>query len=538
MTESQNPETRDEKDATERRRNDGDGPTGNGSCAVYLRSVRCGAARHTILNREREPTTTQTSRRDFLGISAAGLAAAITPKAVRSSAAFNGEPRPASSDTSQISIWVTSGEDRFTAAPAVQWVAAPPSAREANRIVLNPGVKFQEILGFGGALTDAACFTFDQLASSAREKLFHELFHASEMGLNVCRICVGSSDYSTKMYSFDEGEPDPDLTRFSIDHDREYILPILRQARQVNPDLFLFSSPWSPPGWMKFNGSMLGGSMRNHYLGIYAQYYMKFLQSYAAEGVPVQALTSQNEVDTDQDGRMPACIWPQEYEIQFVRDHLGPLLERSGIGAKIWILDHNYNLWGRALCELGDEKLRRYCNAVAWHGYAGTPAMMTKVQDAYPEVEMYWTEGGPDYTDPGYLTDWCKWSGTFAAILRNWCRSITAWNLALDEHGRPNIGPFSCGGVVTINSQTKEIQRSGQYWAFAHYSRLVRRGARRIDSQGGATDIQHVAFENANGQRVLVLTNAEVARSIEVQLENKVAEVPLKQNSVATLVWQ
>lgn len=490
-----------------------------------------------ILNHKRKPTTRRTSRRDFLGISAAGIASAVLPKTVGSAAATSEILDQASSDHSDISIWVTAGEDRFAAAPGARWIVSSPSGRGTNRIVLNPSVKYQEILGFGGALTDAACYMFNQLAPSAREKLFHELFHTSEMGLSVCRICVGSSDYSTKVYSFDEGEPDPDLKRFSIDHDREYILPILRQARQVNPDLFLFSSPWSPPGWMKFNGSILGGSMRNHYLGVYAQYYLKFLQSYAAERVPVQALTPQNEVDTDQDGRMPACLWPQEYEIQFVRDHLGPLLEHSGIPTKIWILDHNYNLWGRAVCELEDETLRRYCNAVAWHGYVGTPDMMTKVQDAYPEVEMHWTEGGPDYTDPNYLTDWCKWSETFAGILRNWCRSITAWNLALDEHGRPNIGPFSCGGVVTINSQTKEIARSGQYWAFAHYSRLVRRGARRFDSQSSATDLQHAAFENKNGQQVLVLTNSGPARTVEVQLGEGAAQIPLKENSVATLAW-
>jgi len=358
------------------------------------------------------------------------------------------------------------------------------------------------------------------------------------MGLSTGRICVGSSDYSTKVYSYDDGEPDPDLTRFSIEHDREYILPMLRQARQANPDLFLFSTPWSPPGWMKFNGSMLGGSMRNHYFPVYARYYLKFLQGYAAEGVPVQALTTQNELDTDQDGRMPACIWPQEYEIQFVRDHLGPLLESSAQPTKIWLLDHNYNLWGRVLCTLEDEKLRKYANAVAWHGYYGTPGMMSRVQDAYPETEMHWTEGGPDYTDPGYLTDWCKWSGTFSDVLNNWCRSITAWNLALDEHGRPNIGPFPCGGVVTINSQTKEITRSGQYWAFAHYSRVVRRGARRFDSQSAATELQHVALENPDGQQVLIVTNRASARVIELRLANMAASVALKANSVTTLAWR
>ena len=274
--------------------------------------------------------TKQTSRRSFLGISALGLAAAVVPDVVMPVAASTAKPASGnemSSRSPEISIWVTSGDERFASAPSSTWhpAAGTPAI---DHLQLNPGTKFQEILGFGGAFTDATCYMFNQLAPSAREQLFHELFHPSEMGLSTGRVCVGSSDYSTKVYSYDDGEADPDLTRFSIDHDREYILPMLRQARQVNPDLFLFSTPWSPPGWMKFNNSMLGGSMRNYYFAAYAKYYLKFLQAYAAEGVPVQALTSQNEVDTDQDGRMPACLWGQEYEIQFVRDHLGPLLRK------------------------------------------------------------------------------------------------------------------------------------------------------------------------------------------------------------------
>jgi glucosylceramidase len=479
-----------------------------------------------------------TSRRDFLEISALGLAAAAVPGSLASSASAATEAEPAAAPASpEISGWATAGQERFAAVPKLRWdeASAPPAS---DHIHLNPARKFQSILGFGGAFTDATCYTFNRLAPATREQLFHEMFHPSEMGLSTGRICVGASDYSTKLYSYDDGDADPTLSRFSIDHDREYILPILRQARKANPELFLFSTPWSPPGWMKFNNSMLGGSMRNHYFPVYAQYYLKFLQGYASEGVPVQALTSQNEVDTDQDGRMPACLWGQEYEIQFVRDHLGPLLEKSGVNTKIWILDHNYSLWGRAICTLEDERLRQYCNAVAWHGYYGKPEMMMKVQDAYPEIEMHWTEGGPDYTDPGYLNDWCKWGGIFTDALSHWCRSITAWNLALDEQGKPNIGPFPCGGVVTIDSQTREITRSGQFWAFAQFSRVIRRGARRFESSSRAEDVRHVALENPDGQHVLILTNPGAARSIELRLSTLAASVPLNEASVTTLAWK
>jgi glucosylceramidase len=404
-------------------------------------------------------------------------------------------------------------------------------------VTLDPAKRFQDVLGFGAAFTDAACYTFNRLEPAAREGLFHELFHPSEMGLNVCRTCIGSSDYSTEVFSYDEGEPDPEMKRFSIAHDQAYVLPMLREARKVNPELFLFSSPWSPPGWMKAGGSMLGGSMRQPYYAAYAQYFLKFLQSYAAEGVPIQAVTVQNEVDTDQDARMPACLWPQEYEIAFVKKHLGPVLEKSGITTQIWILDHNYNLWGRAVDELEDPELRKFCNSVAFHGYVGTPEMMSRVREAFPQVLLYWTEGGPDYTAPDYASDWVQWGRTYTQVLRNWCRGITGWNLALDEKGRPNIGPFTCGGLVTVDSRTKEITRSGQYWAFAHFSRNVQRGARRFESAGTVAGVEHVGFENPDGRKVLILTNSSDAKSVTLKLANRSANISLPANSISTLSW-
>ncbi len=472
----------------------------------------------------------QATRREFLEISALGLASAATATLWQPVSALAAE------SAREIGVWVTGGAKRFSRGDSLTWKPAS-AAKPENAITLDPGKKFQATLGFGAAFTDASCYMFNQLSPSAREPLFHELFHPSEMGLNLCRTCMGASDYSTKVYSYDDGGPDPGLKRFSIEHDREYILPMLREARQANPDLFLFSSPWSPPGWMKAGGSMLGGSMRKKYFPEYAQYFLKFLQGYAGEGVPVQAVTVQNEVDTDQDGRMPACIWAQEYEIAFVADHLGPALRDHSLDTKIWILDHNYNLWGRAIAELDNPDLRKYCNAVAWHGYVGKPEMVSKVHEIHPDADMYWTEGGPDYTSPHYLTEWAKWGVLFTGALRNWCEGITGWNLALDEKGRPNIGPFSCGGMVTIDSRTKEITRSGQYWTLAHFARAIRRGARRFDSEGSLPGVSHAAFENPEGKRVVVLTNSGAAQSVTLCLGSASAEVALEPDSMTTLAW-
>ena len=234
---------------------------------------------------------------------------------------------------------------------------------------------------------------------------------------------------------------------------------------------------------------------------------------------------------------MPAALWGQEYEIEFVKKYLGPAFQKAALDTKIWILDHNYDLWGRAIDELSDPELNKYVDGVAWHAYGGTPEAMTRVHDAYPSKNSYWTEGGPDFSSPDYATDWAKWSHTFTGILRNWARCIVGWNLLLDEKGQPNIGPFLCGGVVTVNSRTHEITRSGQYWAFAHYSKFVQRGARVIGSDSKLDGIDHVAFENPDGSHVLVVTNQGAAQQVPCQWGTQALELSVDSGSVTSLHW-
>jgi len=264
---------------------------------------------------------------------------------------------------------------------------------------------------------------------------------------------------------------------------------------------------------------------------------VKFLQAYAEAGVHVNAVTIQNEVDTEQDGRMPASLWGQEYEAGFVSEHLGRALADARLDTKIWIIDHNYNLWGRAIAELDDPEVNRYVDGVAWHGYLGQPSAMTRVHEAHPDKHMYWTEGGPSFKLPAYATDWAEWGATFAGILRNWSRCIVGWNLALDENGKPNIGPFDCGGVVTINSQTKEIARSGQYWALAHYSHAARPGATRIESSGRFENIFHAAFANPDGTTCLIVTNKGPESEILLRVAGKEVSIELPHDSVSSLAW-
>lgn len=464
------------------------------------------------------------SRREFLKLAtAASLAAATAPLSCPSPAAH-------------ARAWVTSQDRRMEEIKLPVWRTV--SAERSAGIHIDTTKHYQEILGFGAAFTDASCYLLAELDEQKRAALLNDLLGPNGLRLSVGRTCIGASDYSRFAYTLDESpDPDPELQKFSIEHDREYILPILRDAQKVNPNLFLFSSPWTPPGWMKAGYSMLGGSMRKRYLSAYAEYFVRFLQGYSQDGVNIQAVTVQNEVDTDQDGRMPAALWGQEYEVEFVKKHLGPALERASLNTKIWMLDHNYNLWGRVIDELSDPALSRYVEGVAWHGYVGTPEAMTRVHEAFPAKSNYWTEGGPDYKRPDYATDWAKWSHTFAGILRNWAQCIVGWNLVLDEQGRPNIGPFSCGGLVTLDSKTHAITRSGQYWAFAHYSKVVQRGARVIGSEGTLADIDHVAFENPDGTHVLVLTNQGGGQNVQCQAGTQALDLTLDPGSITTLQW-
>jgi glucosylceramidase len=462
-----------------------------------------------------------------------------------------------------VHLWSTFRDQRHAPTQPLTWQPVT-TAIAADAIMLNPAETRQEILGFGAAFTDAACYMLNQLSPDNRTTLMHELFAPDQMALNVCRTCIGASDYSKSLYSFDDSEQDdPELKEFSIDHDKAYILPLLREARKLNPDLFLFSSPWSPPAWMKFNRSMLGGTIRKSNLEPYSRYFQKFLDAYKAEGVDVNAVTVQNEVDTTVDGRYAACQWSQEDEILFVGKYLGPLFRLAEISTKIWVLDHNFTLWGRAIAELSDPKANEFIDGIAWHGYAGQPSAMSQVRQAFPLKSAYFTEGGPPrerheagtpFPDP--MTAWARWAEWANNVVRNWCRSITMWNLALDENGSPYIGhheegdivpgaPTTGRGVITIDSKTLEVSRSGRFWALAHYTKHVRRGAKVFRTDGVSDNpaeaspnpVSHVGFRNPDGSYVVVLCNRGPEKRIQLVLASSALSVELPADSVQTLQW-
>ena len=485
-----------------------------------------------------------TSRREFL---CAAWAATALLTLQRSAAWAQSLRAPATS----AKVWATYGLRRHEPLDPIAWT--PLQRQSADAIVIDPSSVRQEILGFGGALTDATCYVISQMPEVQRAALLEELFSPGGMALNVCRTTIGASDYSLSAYTYDDSPtPDPELKKFSIDHDKACILPILREARHINPGLFLFSSPWSPPGWMKSSNTLFGGAMRFRYLGAYAEYFRRFLAGYQAEGVEVDAVTVQNETDSEQEGEMPQCEWGQQYEVAFVKTYLGPTLRKAGLKTKIWVLDHNYDLWGRALDELSDAGANAFIDGIAWHPYMGEVSSMSLVHDLFPGKHAYYTEGGPDLAAPDYLDEWSKWGEIFNGVLNNWARSITSWNLALDENGKPNIGPFHCGGVVTVENGSHNVLRSGQYWALAHYSKHVQRGARVVATSSMApppressllgdlkhsTALTHCGFLNPDGSMILVLANRGGQRAAQIVLGARQLDLTLPADSLFTLRW-
>jgi glucosylceramidase len=405
-------------------------------------------------------------------------------------------------------------------------------------LLLDDSVRHQKILGFGASFTDGSCYTLNRLEPGARKALIRDLFGREGLGLNIGRLNVGASDFATECYCYDETADDFEMKDFTVEKDREYLIPVVRQAKDVNPDLFLFSSMWSCPGWMKTSGSMCGGWLRGDYLNAFADYYTRYLLAYQAEGIGINAMTCQNEPETDQISKMPACLLHPDYEKRLVGSLMPERLEKNNLKTRLWILDHNFVHWQRADYLLQDEDVRAHAAGVAFHPYEGQADDMLLLRKRHPEISFHLTEVGPDIGD-GYETDWCRWADRIGEAFQYGCESFTAWNLALDETSCPNIGPFPCGGIVTVHSRTCDIKKSGMYWALKQYTSHIRRGAYRVElSQltempAGA---RATAYKNPDGSVALVFVNRGSRNDIQLGRKGSWLRFSLAADSVSTMI--
>ncbi len=374
-------------------------------------------------------------------------------------------------------------------------------------------------LGFGVAITGASCYLLNQMTESERTAFLKSIYSSDGLGLSVGRLSIGSSDYSAELYTYDDVPFDTDLVHFSVKRDEEYVIPMIKEILKIKPDLYLFASPWSPPGWMKTGGCICGGYMRDEYVECYADYVVKFIKAYAEYGIKISAITPQNEPETQQAGRMPACIWHPETEAKYIKA-LKKKLAENGLDVKVWMYDNNFPGIDRVLWTLDStDGLPQCCDGVAFHYYKGHPEQTVKLNEKYPELELHFTEGGPRLFD-NYDTDWCKWSTMIARALKCGYKSFTGWNLMLDETGGPNIGPFFCGGLVTRKSDTGELSVSGQYKAYEHIAKhitensviypLISDESVQVMSSYPKTNIPVDGFmiDNGDGRIVFVMINS------------------------------
>lgn len=404
--------------------------------------------------------------------------------------------------------------------------------------------------GFGLGITPSSCYILSQMDAEERHALLHHLYSKEGLGLSIGRLCIGSCDYSPEIYTYDDVPFDTELKHFSVERDEKYIIPMIKEILEINPDLYLLASPWSPPHWMKTGGSICGGYMRDEYLECYTNYILKFVQSYAAYGIRISAITPQNEPE-NKDGHMPTCAWHPATEANFVRMMRKKFAEHS-LDIKIWMYDHNFDGVDRVVWSLENyDGLLDACDGVAFHYYAGAIEQTRCILERFPKLDLHFTEGGPRLTQ-NYDTDWCKWGLMAIKALKMGYRSFMGFNVILDELGAPNVGPHIgiCGGFVTKDLCSGELRYSGQYKAFSHiapyitpaskiYPISVSEAFNMCISRYPQCDrvIEGVLIENEDGKRIAVLVNPN-DRGMQVQIEigGALWYVELQPRSLSTVV--
>ena len=456
------------------------------------------------------------------------------------------EPRPQPTGAAVAAYVTTGDQSRLLARDQDLHFRATALDPALTTVSVDPARRFQSVVGWGAAMTDASAYLIQtRLGAAQRDALLRELFgrDGAGIGLTFVRVTMGASDFSRTHYSYDDmpaGETDPTLAHFSIDHDRAEKIPALQAARAINPQLTLVGTPWSPPGWMKTTGSLVKGTLKPEFYGAFAEYFARWIEAYEGAGLPVFAVTLQNEPHFEPENYPGMRLDPAQ-RATILREHVGPLFARRGITAQLWDWDHNWDELDSPLGVLADAGARQYVSGVAWHCYGGDISAQGFVHDQYPAKDTWFTECSGGEWAPVWADNLKWYVGTMViANARNWARGVALWNLALDENHGPHLGGCGdCRGVVTINSATGQVTRNPEYYALAHASRFVRPGAARIESTA-SNGLETVAFRNADDGSIalIVLNGAAQAREFAVRVGEQGFTYTLPAGAVATFTWK
>ena len=440
-------------------------------------------------------------------------------------------------------MWLTSadGAQRLAPQPLQRPVG---SASGSEAVTIDTAKHFQKMYGFGAAMTDASAEVLSELAADKRRAIMTELFSRVNggLGLSFTRLTLGASDFSTHDYSYDDSPgnaPDPQLRYFSIEPARKYVLPRVREALRINPDLLVMISPWSAPAWMKTTRSLIKGQLVPQYYPAFANYLARTVEAFGKEGVPLSMLTIQNEPNFEPENYPGERIDPPQ-RAEIIGHYVGPTFKRLGLGTKILDWDHNWDKPQMPLAVLANPAARQFISGVAWHCYNGDVSAQGPVHDAYPDKNAWVTEcsGGewsPNYSQVlGWMTD-----ELIIGASNNWARGTLLWNLALNPAHGPHTGGCSdCRGVITVDPATGQITRNVEYYVLGHASRFIVPGAYRVASVSRAKGISVAAFINPDGSRVAILHQKTDEGRVELAIDGERYSLNLPAGSVATLRWK
>lgn len=452
--------------------------------------------------------------------------------------AFSSEPDQSSKNNSfPVSVWITDPSQNILFSE--QQVQSTDDS-VSTVIEIHPEQKFQQIDGFGWCLTGGSATLIHKMSPDRRATLLKELFATNDnnIGGSYLRISIGASDLSDHVFTYNDlpsGETDPEMKKFSIEPEKEDLIPVLKEILAINPEIKILGSPWSPPTWMKTNNNSKGGSLKPEWYDAYANYFVKYIQSMAAEGITIDAITVQNE--PLHPGNNPSLLMPAEEQSAFIKRSLGPAFSKSKIDTKIIVYDHNADRPDYPLTIFSDRDAAQYVDGSAFHLYNGKIEALSEVHNAFPEKNLYFTEQWVGA--PGNLAADLMWHTQHLTIgaTRNWCRVVLEWNLAADPDYNPHTmgGCTECLGAVTIDGD--RFTRNPAYYIIAHAAKFVRPGSVRIDSNM-PEGLDNVAFNTPDGKIVLIVANsAQKQRSFVAKTGDKEFSATLNPGVVATFVW-
>ena len=495
-----------------------------------------------------------TTRRDAMRLlGAATLAGGQLAAAGRSAAAtapVQGGGAAAGSGAGWQVVTSAPGADRFVARPlgAFQPAGQPPETD--IDVFVDTTKRFQEVFGFGGAVTDAVAEVHAKLTPAAQQAFLAAYFDPrAGLGYSVLRTTIHSSDFGSGSYTYVRDD-DRTLASFSIAPDLKLRVPLLRAAlaagRAHGTDVRVFASPWSAPAWMKSNGSMVGGgSLLPAYRDTWARYVVKFVHAYEQAGVPLWGLSVQNEPMARQ--TWESMVFSAEEETRFLADHLGPALKAAGLGGKkIIVWDHNRDLLPqRAAHILSDPKARPYIWGVGYHWYetwAGGEPMhrnVAAVHEAWPDVNLLMTEGCIEHFDPARLQDWAngeRYGSQMIADLNAGGAGWVDWNMLLDSRGGPNHKNNFCFAPLHASDDGRLVF-TPIYTAIGHFSRYIRPQARRVSAATSRSVLDATAFHNADGSlAVVVMNRSDEPQRYRLFVDRKEVAVEIPARGIQTVV--